>query len=572
MVDLFTHAAERYGTDPALVHDGAAIGFDELRDRVLDCAAGLRAAGVDAGDRVAVLAEDRPEWCEAVFGTAVLGAAPVFLPIHYTPREIHHAITVSDAETLIAQDATAEGDLLDRYAPLFFEGASTDDDSVVIEGTVSDRLERVYTLDATRAYGGAEPFDALVEAGARAPRPTDRLGAVDPEDTAAVLFTSGTTSMPKAVVRTHRNLLPHAVDMGEWYHRSPGDHLLDLFPNPSITGTNQLLMSIAHGCTYHLADHYDADRALSIAADYPLACLSGVDTMFRDLLEHPELSEVDVSTIDRIVLALTGGVDPELSRRVERAFDAPMENPYGMSEINAYTLRSRPDDPFDVRIQPGGRPGYKTGVIVDTDAGGTTDATEVTEVADTGGTADAERAASGSDADADPDHLVGEICVKGITVTPGYDGNERATGRAFDDDGWFHTDDTGSLQLVDGGYVFYFSGRLDDMFQVGGNNVSPSEVETVIVEMDGVSWAGVVGIPHDRMGAVPAAFVTLEDGEETVEGEDVTAYCAARLAGYKVPRTVYVIEPSEIPTEAGVNGKKLRRDRLRDRALEERAR
>jgi fatty-acyl-CoA synthase len=548
---LIAHAAERYEDDTALSHRGTEISFRELRNRILDCASGLREAGVESDDRVAILAEDHPEWFYAVFGTAMLGAHPVFLPIHYTPREIHHAITLTGVETLIAQDRTDEGNILERYGPLFFEGRSTPDDSVVIEDTVTDQLERIYTLDPVAKYEETVTLESLIETGKSTDVPPNIIEAVDPEDTAAVLFTSGTTSMPKAVIRTHRNVLPHAVDMGNWYGRSPADHLLDLFPNPSITAMNQLLMALAHGCTYHLADHYDVDRAVSILANQPITCLAGVDTMFRDLLDHPDLAEIDVSAIDRIFLALTGGVDPDLARDVEHTFGAPMENPYGMSETNAFTLRSKPEHPFEARIQPGGKPGYKTGVIVDPG----------TDTSNTAGTVDTE-------INQDPDHLVGEFCVKGITVTPGYDVNESANEEAFDDQEWFHTDDTGSLQIVDGEYFFYFSGRLDDMFQVGGNNVSPSEIETVIADMSEVSWAGVIGVPHDRLGSVPAAFVTLDD--ETTEPTEVTTYCEARLASYKVPRTVFIIEPSEIPTEEGVNGKKLRRDRLRNRATKER--
>lgn len=547
VADLVAHAAERYRQDTALSYHGTEISFYELRNRVLDCASGLREAGVEPNDRVAVLAEDRPEWFYAVFGTAVFGAHPVFLPIHYTPREIHHAITLTGAETLIAQDRTSEGNILEKYTPLFFEDTSTSDDSVVIEDTVTDQLKRVYTFDLAAEYEAAMAFESLLEAGENVDISDDVLETVSPDDTAAVLFTSGTTSMPKAVIRTHRNFLPHAVDMGDWYERSEEDEFLDLFPNPSITATNQILMSIVHGCTYHLADHYDPDQAISILSEHPITSLSGVDTMFKDLLNHPRLQGIDTSAIDRIFLALTGGVDPDLSKRAERIFDAPMENPYGMSETNAFTLRSKPEHPFEARIRAGGQPGYKTGVIVDQ---------AMEESADEIETA----------TDLDTDHLVGEFCVKGITVTPGYDTNEDTNEKAFDERGWFHTDDTGSLQVVNGEYFFYFSGRLDDMFQVGGNNVSPSEIETVIVDIDGVSWAGVIGIPHDRLGNVPAAFITLDSGA-TVDSEKVTAYCKARLASYKVPRTVFIIEPSEIPTEEGVNGKKLRRDRLQ--AIEE---
>jgi fatty-acyl-CoA synthase len=507
---------------------------------------------------VAVLAEDRPEWVYAAFGAAVLGVDPVFLTTGYSSRGLRHAVEATDATTLIVQDRTAGGDrdLLAEYAPLFLGEAASDREA---DRSVADELERVVTIEPTRTYDGTVEFEALLDAGrANDGVPDERIDAVEPTDTAAILFTSGTTSAPKAVVRTHRNLLPHAVDLGEWYDIAVGDALLDLFPNPSISATNQLLMALTHGGTYHLLDGYDADRVVDAAADVPFAWLSGVDTMFKELLERPDVEAVDTSALQRVLVALVGGVDPGLGHRAEAVFDAPVENAYGMSETNAFTLRSKPDDPFEIRLHPGGTPAYKTGLRVDGLAGESNGDDEE----DGAGDGNPDEAASANGSAERAEDLVGELLVKGITVTPGYDRDEAATEAAFDEDGWFRTGDGGSLRRVDGDYYFVFDGRLDDVFQVGGNNVSPSEVEAVIAERDDVAWAGVTRLDHDRLGAVPAAFVTAEAAD--VDPEAVTEHCVARLASYKVPRTVFVIEPSQVPTEPGVNGEKIRRDRLRE--------
>ena len=551
VVDLIEYGAKKYDGSAVRYHD-EEISFEELERRCRTVADGLRARGVRPGDRVAVLVEDRPEWLYSVFGTAFAGAVPVFLSTGYSVRELSHAIDITGASVLIAQDETGHGPLLTKYGRLFLEEPDVVSEATLdVDDSIADALTTVVEVDPTVERSGTIGFDTLLDEGREAKGvPSAVRSNIVPDDRAAILFTSGTTSLPKAAVRTHRNLLAHAVDMGNWYDRSSGDELLDLFPNPSITATNQLLMSLAHGCRYELLDHYDPDLAVERMAERDLNWIAGVDTMFKDLLEA-DLDAIDFGAVDRVALALVGGIDPDLAADVEETFGAPIENPYGMTETNAFLLRSRAEHPFDVRLHPGGQPGYKTGVKVDIE----------TEDADG---ADDEPI---EDPDAEGALHVGELRVKGITVTPGYYNNERATEVAFDRNGWLHTDDVATLGEREFGYTFHFSGRLDDMFQVGGNNVAPAEVESCIAEREDVSWAGVVGIPHDRLGSVPAAFITIEDGY-TVAPETVTEYCGERLASYKVPRTVFVIDPEEIPLKEGVNGKKLRRDRLREIAVE----
>jgi fatty-acyl-CoA synthase len=551
LVDLLEYGAANYdGT--ALRYHGKEISFDKLDRRCRAAADGLRAQGVRPGDRVAVLIEDRPEWVYTVFGTALAGAVPVFLSTGYSVRELRHAIDVTGTSVLVAQDETDHGSLLTTYGQLFFEQPDVVSEATLdVENSVANVLTTVVEIDPVGERSEAIGFDALLDEGRDVEGvPSAVRSDIDPDDRAAILFTSGTTSMPKAAVRTHRNLVAHAVDMGNWYDRSEGDELLDLFPNPSITATNQLLMSLAHGCRYELLDHYDPDLAVERMAKRNLNWIAGVDTMFKDLLDE-DLDELDFGAVDRVALALVGGIDPDLGERIEETFEAPIENPYGMTETNAFLLRSRAGQPFEVRLHPGGQPGYKTGVKVDI------------ETEDADGTD--EGSVEGSESEGEKH--VGELRVKGITVTPGYYNNERATEGAFDRNGWLHTDDVATLREHEFGYTFHFSGRLDDMFQVGGNNVAPAEVESCIAERDDISWAGVVGIPHDRLGSVPAAFITVEDGH-TVTPETVTEYCGEQLASYKVPRTVFVIEPDEIPVKEGVNGKKLRRDRLREMVVE----
>jgi fatty-acyl-CoA synthase len=141
-------------------------------------------------------------------------------------------------------------------------------------------------------------------------------------------------------------------------------------------------------------------------------------------------------------------------------------------------------------------------------------------------------------------------------VTPGYENDPSATASSFDDEGWFHTSDQGREESMDGDRFVFFTNRGDAMFQVGGFNVSPVEVEACLREHSAVEWAGVAGIDHERLGSVPGAVITTN---EDVDPAVLTEFCKSRLSDQKVPRTVFIIDHDEIPYSTGAHGRKIDR-------------
>lgn len=526
--DLLTAAADAYGNTPVLRYGDRSISYEELAADVGALTRGLWRCGISPGDRVGIILEDVPEAVTSIVAASVLGCPPIVLSVRNTPHELETLLNAGGASAVITQTASSNGNLVERYAPVFTKGDDGEFDVPTLrllvgvsEGGLDEYRGDLAGVDIVHYDDIATDTDDsdLTEA------VEDAVSAVRPGDTAVVLFTSGTTSAPKAVIRTHRNLIPHAVDAAEWYEISEGDVLLNAYPIASAAGILRFLMAVAAGGTCLLQDHYTLESTMEFLVDGEVNYISGPDTIYKDLLEHPRSSEVDTESLDRVFVSMGGGLDVEFGETVEEAFETPIENAYGLTEANPLALRTRRDQPFDARVRPGGQTGYGTEVRLD-------------------GVGEQ-----------------GEICLRGISVTPGYENNEAANEAAFDDDGWFHTNDAGYEETIDGEAFCFFANRSDAMFQVGSFNVSPVEIEVCLRDHPSVGWAGAAGIEHDRLGAVPAALVTTT---AKVSPEAITEFCSSRLSNQKVPRTVFIIDESEIPYKVGHHGRKIDRDKLAD--------
>jgi fatty-acyl-CoA synthase len=522
LIDLISSAADEYGDATLFEYRDTETSYAAFESRVWQLMEGLWSAGLRPAERVGIVMEDIPEAVVATVATSSLGCPPLVLSARNTPHELAHLLNAGDANTVIVQRQVSNSDLLERHSAVF---DGTDDEFRV------PTLERVVSVSGDEGAADPAPLDGvefvdyrtLVSTGTDVDRSPAVMAAVDdvaPDDVALTLFTSGTTSAPKAVIRTNRNLLPHAVDAASWYGISSGDVLLNAYPIPSAAGVLRFLMTVAGGATCILQDHYTLETTMAYLTHGAVTHLSGPDTVFKDILEHPEASDMETDPLERIFLSMGGGLDIEFGRRAESTFATPIENAYGLTEANPLLLRTRREDPFEARVRPGGKTGYGTEVRLDGEG------------------------------------TRGEICVRGISVTPGYENDPSSTDAAFDEDGWFHTNDQGRAATIDGDRFVFFSDLADAMFQVGGFNVSPVEVEACLREHPAVEWAGVAGLDHERLGAVPAAIVTTT---EDVRPAELTEFCESRLSDQKVPRTVFIIEEDEIPYSTGAHGRKIDR-------------
>lgn len=526
LIDLISAAAEEYSDTPVLRYNGTDVTYSKLESNIWALADGLWASGIRPGERVGIVLEDIPEAIVSIIASSILGCPPLVLSVRNTPRELGYLLNTGDATTVITQSDASIGDLLDRFHPIF-EGSPESESGVpslerligVRNGDISkvgsavDNLEFMAFEDLIGETSRSGPSKAVMRA----------VNSVSPDDTAIILFTSGTTSAPKAVIRTHRNIIPHGVDAADWYDISEGDVLLNAFPIASAAGILRFLMTVSSGATCILQDHYTLEETMDYLLQGGVNFLSGPDTIYKDILEHPNVSMIDSDPLKRVFLSMGGGLDVQFGAKVESAFETPIENAYGLTEGNPLLLRTHRDHPFNARVRPGGKVGYGN------------------EICLKGG--ESRR----------------EICIRGISVTPGYDNNEAANEESFDDKGWFHTSDQGLERTIDGEEFCFFANRSDAMFQVGGFNVSPVEVEACLREHPSITWAGVAGINHERLGSVPGAVVTTSD---SINPESITEFCESRLSDQKVPRTVFIIDETEIPYSDGAHGRKLDRKSL----------
>jgi long-chain acyl-CoA synthetase len=468
-------------------------------------AAGLRAAGLRRGDPVALQLPNVPQFVLAYFGALKAGMTVVPLnPLLKAPEVAYH-LSDSGSKALITFDAFAEE---------------------AVKGAAGAEDVRVYVVSAPggpEAPAGTTPFDALVAAGAGAD-PAD-VEQMSPDDTAVVIYTSGTTGRPKGAELTHFQAYMAASVAAETFAYRDDDVVMAVLPLFHVFGLSSVMNSaIRSAATLVLVPRFEVGAVLDAVQEHGVTVFCGVPTMFVALM-HADLTGRDVSSL-RTCVSGGASIPGEVIKGFEAAFDATVLEGYGLSETCALATFNRSAE--ERRVMSIGKRMWGCEVrVVDPD--------------------DRELPTG-------PDN-VGEIVLRGHNVMKGYLGRPEATAEAMKG-GWFHTGDLG-YQDEDG--FFYIVDRKKDLVIRGGFNVYPREIEEVLHAHPAVREAAVVGRPDDRLGEEVVAYVSLREGASAEPGE-VIGFCKERLAAYKYPREVLVIE--ELPK--GPSGKVLKTE-LRSR-------
>jgi long-chain acyl-CoA synthetase len=342
----------------------------------------------------------------------------------------------------------------------------------------------------------------------------------DDDDTAVILYTSGTTGKPKGAELTHGNLRQNVERCLGLFTPGPGDVILGALPLfHSFGQTCGLNTAVRAGACLSLIPRFDPAKALEILQRDHCTVFQGVPTMYGALLNHPDRESYDTS---KLRLCASGGaaLPVELLKGFEEAFGCKILEGYGLSETSPVASFNHPD----MERKPGsiGTPieGVEMKVVDD-------DGKEV------------------------PQGEVGEIVIKGHNVMKGYWGRDDATAEAIKD-GWFHS---GDMAKVDEDGYFFIVDRKKDLIIRGGYNVYPREIEEVLYEHPAVREAAVIGMPHDEMGEEVGAAVALKEGESVSEDE-LQKFVKDQVAAYKYPRKVWFVD--ELPK--GPTGKILKRE------------
>lgn len=513
---LLEGSAAAYPTRDALILGETRLTYAQANGAANQVANFLVSRGIGPGDKVALTCPNLPYFPIVYYGILKAGATVVPLNVLLKAREVAYHLEDSDAKAYFCFEGTPE-------LPMAQEGAAAFEQVPGCEHLV------VITADPAAA-GPVEGATTLGAAMAEQP-PTFQTREVSDEDTAVILYTSGTTGQPKGAELTHANMSSNALVGAQLFEADaerPDTYLCVL---PLFHSFGQTVIqngAFAFGGTVVLLPRFEPQAALGLMLKEQVTFFAGVPTMYWGLLGALDDS-VDVSSIaQNLRVAAAGGsaLPGEVHRAFRERFGVTILEGYGLSETSPVASFSVFGE--DPRVGSVGVPIPEVQMrLINPDW-------------------------SEVDRTADPD-AVGEIAIKGPNIMKGYYDRPDATAEAIQD-GWFRS---GDLGRVDADGYYYIVDRSKDMIIRGGYNVYPREIEEILMTHPAVSLAAVIGVPHEALGEEIKAFVIPEKGQEgNVSGEDLVAWGKEQFAAYKYPREVEIV--SDLPMTA--TGKILKRE------------
>jgi HIP---CoA ligase len=502
-------AAGTFGDEEAVVDGDVRWSFEELLGEATQVAHCLVASGVGAGDRVALWAPNSARWIATSFGVYLAGAVLVPVNTRFKGMEAAHVLRRSEARLLCASTDVLGTDLVG-----LLEDA----------GEMPDLRETVI-LDGPARHDVVpwENFSARVQGSGRgASLPRVRTG-----DLSDIIFTSGTTGAPKGAMLAHGASVRTYEAWSDAVGLQQGDRYLCVYPFFHTAGLKSAVLAcVLRGATVLPHAVFDPAVVMERVSKERISVLPGPPTVFQSMLEHPDRSSYNLSSLR---LSVTGAatVPVEVVRRMRDDLKiATVVTGYGLTETTGTVSMCRHDDPPEVIATTVGKP---------------LDGVQVRVVDDEGSTV--------------PPGSPGEILVRGFNVMLGYFADEEATAAAIDEDGWLRTGDIG---LIDGDGNLHITDRKKDMFIVGGFNAFPAEIEGIMLIHPSVAQVAVVGVPDARLGEVGQAFVVRRADGEEIDEAALVAWCRDHMANYKVPRHIHFV--SDLPLTASG---KVQRFRLR---------
>ena len=467
--------------------------YAELNRDVNDVARGLLAAGIEKGDRVGIWAPNCAEWTITQYATAKIGAILVNVNPSYRTHELSYAVNQSGMRMLVSATEFKTS----SYRSMIEETAGQ-----------NPRLERVVYLDT-------DDWSDLVSAGQELPADAvnERMHGLAATDPVNIQYTSGTTGYPKGATLSHRNILNNGYLTTELINFTDADRLV--IPVPFYHCFGMVMANL--GCTSHGATMiipaagFDPEVTLRCIADERATGVYGVPTMFIAMQNHATFPEHDLSTLRTGIMA--GSICPVevMKRCVDDMHMAEVSIAYGMTETSPVSCQTRADDDLERRTATIGRVHPHVEIkVVDPVTG---------EVLPRGET--------------------GEFCTRGYSVMVGYWEDDEKTAEAIDADGWMHTGDLAEMR--EDGYCTIV-GRIKDMVIRGGENIYPREIEEFLYQHPDIEDVQVVGVPDEKYGEELCAWLKMKADATPLDADAVRAFATGRLAHYKIPRYVMVVE------------------------------
>jgi long-chain acyl-CoA synthetase len=489
LATILTDTAEKHGDKTAFKLDDTELSYGLLDEGSARIAGLLKSKGLEPGDRVGLMMPNVPYFPVIYYGILRAGGVVVPMNVLLKKREVAFYLSDPEAKLLFAWHDFAEA----------AEAGGEETGTEVI---------LVKPGDFEQLLGDQEPDREM----------SDRSG----DDTAVILYTSGTTGKPKGAELTHSNLSRNSKGVSENLgEMSEDDVLLGALPLfHSFGQTCTMNSAVSVGATVTMLPRFDPDKALEIIDRDKATLFQGVPTMYNAMLHAESCEGADCSSL-RICMSGGAAMPAELMRAFEERFSCIILEGYGLSETSPVASFNHPDR----ERKPGsiGTPieGVEMQVWDD-------DGNEV------------------------PQGEVGEIVIRGHNIMKGYWNRDDANKEAITEDGWFRT---GDMAKVDEDGYFFIVDRKKDLIIRGGYNVYPREIEEVLYEHPAVQEAAVIGVPHDELGEEVGAAVVLKEGE-SVDEDELKSYVKDQVAAYKYPRKIWFTD--ELPK--GPTGKILKRE------------
>jgi acyl-CoA synthetase (AMP-forming)/AMP-acid ligase II len=518
-------AAARRPEREALVFPPERFSYNDLLERSIESARALAALGVGRGDHVGLLMPNCPDFVFAFYGAQLLGAVVVPVNTRFRTRELGYVLENADLDVLVTSDIVeAHVDFAERLTDAF-PGLATAADPERLSLTEAPRLRTVVLL-GEREQAGMLTQRRFEDAGRSVGRDEVLAAArcVEPRDVALMLYTSGTTAEPKGCLITHDSALHVWCSAARRLQISPDDRMWDALPLFHMSCLGPLLFLVDLGGTLISMTHFEPEAALDcIEAEQATWLYSVFPPIVMAMIKDPSFAGRDLSR----VRGLLNVAPPETMRLIQAAFPAAVSvgGHFGMTEASGAITCNEWDATPDEQAETHGAPLPEIDVLA----------------------VDPETRAP-----VEPG-VPGELLVRGRGLFKGYHRDPELTAH-ITEGGWLHSGDLGTID--DAGLVTYMS-RLKDMLKVGGENVSPAEIESHLSTHPAVKLVQVVGAPDERLGEVPVAFIELAPGGSLTEQEAIE-YCREAVASFKVPRHVRFV--SEWPMSAT----KIQKFRLRE--------
>jgi fatty-acyl-CoA synthase len=467
--------------------------YAELKRDVDALALGLLDAGVEKGDRVGIWAPNMAEWTLTQYATAKIGAVLVNINPAYRTHELEYVLKQAGISLLVSAREFKTSD----YAGMISE----------VRGNCPD-LRSVVLI-------GSPEWDALLETGrgGSAELLAQMQGELSPDEPINIQYTSGTTGFPKGATLSHHNILNNGYFVGRISGYTPEDRVC--IPVPFYHCFGMVMGNLActsNGATMVIpAQGFDPKATLDAVATERCTSLYGVPTMFIAELNHPDFESYDLASLRTGIMAGSPCPVEVMKQVVSRMGMEEVTICYGMTETSPVSMQTRADDSLELRVSTVGRVHPHLEIkIVDPDTGLTV-----------------------------PRGEPGELCTRGYSVMLGYWDEPEKTAEAIDAARWMHTGDLGVMDAE--GYV-NITGRIKDMVIRGGENVYPREIEEFLYTHPDIVDAQVIGVPDAKYGEELCAWVQLREGVADLSAEAVREFATGRLAHYKIPRYVLVVD------------------------------